>query len=242
MNIMSGQKNYGPNLSTYIAIFCSNIALSGLYPIIPIHIKNMGSDHVAIWSGFIVGVPFLLSALTGPIWSRLAQTFGFKMILSLQSLLVSISLVLQSIATTPLELFITRAGGNLFAGIISSLFAYIAFASPKEYIGKSLTYGSIASSMGFIIGPGLLGSVAAKFGFKQAFLISALTMFIAFIINFVSLPSAKNIAKIKYSFKEFFSKLFGDIHKPRVQKAYFYMLILFALLAIPTTLEGLFFN
>jgi MFS family permease len=224
------------------AIFLANLGLTGIYPMIPLYVKTLNSEHVAVWSGFIIGTPFLMSAIMGPIWARLAQTLGFKMILSLQAFCVALSLFLQSFADTALDLFLVRTIGNFFAGLIGSYFVYITFSSPKDQIGRNLTHGSIAASIGFMLGPGLLGMIAAEFGFKIAFDFSAVVILICLIINMVCLPKHTKLNFSKVKFDGFLSKLFGDIHLPKVRSAYLFVFALFAFLTVPTTLQSLMAN
>jgi MFS family permease len=226
----------------YISMFLANIGLTGIYPILPFYVKSLDNRHVALWSGFIIGVPFLLSAILGPVWSKLAQAMGFRLILAIQAFLIGISLLLQSLANTPLELFVARVAGNIFGGIIASCFAYISISSPKEKLGRNLANGSIASTIGFIVGPALLGVAAARLGFKVAFYASAALLFACFFITLASLPRGGGNKFREIKFAELFSNLFGDVRHSRVQGAYLFVLVLFSLLSVPTTLEALLAN
>lgn len=229
----------GPLFPIFLAIFLANTGLTGIYPLIPLYVKQLDSSYVELWSGLIVGVPFLLSALMGPIWSKLAQTFGYRRVLSLQAFLVAAFLSLQPLAKTAFQLLLIRAFGNLFAGLIAASFGYISFFSNKNQIGRNLAHGSIASSMGFILGPGFLGVVAARFGFESAFHVSSGLLFLTFFLFLFSMPAGPIFNWSQIRFDGFFSRLFGDIHLPRVRNAYLFVLVLFTFLGIPATLEGL---
>src|ERR1700688_3511061 len=64
--------------------FTTIVAMTLLLPFLPIYVEQLGvTDHAEIveWSGIAYGSTFLTAALTAPLWGRLADMYGRKLML-----------------------------------------------------------------------------------------------------------------------------------------------------------------
>ena len=82
-----------------------------LIPFLPMYLtRDLGVDpaSVNIWSGIVFSSTFLISAVMAPIWGRMADKRGKRLMAIRASFLLSISYFLGGIVTTPLELTFMR--------------------------------------------------------------------------------------------------------------------------------------
>ena len=61
--------------------FTTLVSLSMLLPFLPLYVEQLGvtsQDEVVQWSGVAFGITFLATAVTAPLWGKLADRFGRK--------------------------------------------------------------------------------------------------------------------------------------------------------------------
>src|SRR5258707_14550605 len=81
--------------------FTTIVAMTLLLPILPLYVEELGvSDHAAIvqWSGVAYGATFLTAALTAPLWGKLADLYGRKLMLIRASLGMAVIMSLMGMA------------------------------------------------------------------------------------------------------------------------------------------------
>src|ERR1700750_3436577 len=81
--------------------FTTIVGMTLLLPFLPLYVEQLGvSDHAAIvqWSGIAYGATFFSAALTAPLWGRLADRYGRKLMLIRDSLRMAVCMSLFSIA------------------------------------------------------------------------------------------------------------------------------------------------
>src|SRR5580693_482609 len=67
-----------------VGSFTTIVAMTLLLPFLPIYVEQLGvSDPAAIaqWSGVAYGATFFAAALVAPLWGRLADRYGRKLML-----------------------------------------------------------------------------------------------------------------------------------------------------------------
>ena len=87
--------------------FTTIVAMTLLLPFLPIYVEQLGvTDHAAIvqWSGIAYGAAFFSAALTAPLWGRLADRYGRKLMLIRASLGMAIAMSLIGMAHNVWEL------------------------------------------------------------------------------------------------------------------------------------------
>ena len=102
-------------------------------PFLPLYLHQLGVTDVgeiAMWSGISLGVTPALTALLAPLWGRLADRFGRK--LMVERSLVSFVIVMAAMAfvTQPWHVFALRAIQGLFAGYGALTLAMAAESAP----------------------------------------------------------------------------------------------------------------
>ncbi len=109
--------------------FTTLIAMSLLLPFLPLYVEQLGViSHAAIvqWSGIAYGATFLAAAFVAPLWGRLGDRYGRKLML-IRASLGMVTSVWQLVA---LRLFVGIAGGYSSGSMI-----LVATQTPKDKTG-----------------------------------------------------------------------------------------------------------
>jgi len=115
---------------------------------------------VDIWAGVINGSTSFVAAFASPIWGRVADKHGRKLMLLRSSLAIGIFTALMGLATNVWWFFGARAVMGAFAGFSSAAIALVASQVPERRLGYALGWLSTGQLVGSLIGP-VLGGILA---------------------------------------------------------------------------------
>ncbi len=138
-------------------------SISFLSPIIPLMLPGLGVTSVQgvdIWAGVINGSTSFVAAFASPIWGRVADKHGRKLMLLRSSLAIGIFTALMGLATNVWWFFGARAVMGAFAGFSSSAIALVASQVPERRLGYALGWLSTGQLVGSLFGP-VLGGILA---------------------------------------------------------------------------------
>ena len=88
-------------MSACSARFTTIMAMSLLLPFLPIYVEQLGvQGHAAIvqWSGIAYGITFLGAGLLAPVWGKVADLYGRKLILMRACLGMAVAMSLIGVA------------------------------------------------------------------------------------------------------------------------------------------------
>lgn len=156
-------------------------------PFLPLYFQQLGVEDVgdvALWTGLSLGVTPAITALMAPIWGRLADRFGRKIMV--ERSLASFVVVMAAMAwvTAAWQVFALRALQGLFAGYGALTLAMAADVAPKGRVPFAIGIVQTAQRLGPAIGPVLGASVAQVVGLRRAFLVTAGFYVIALVLVF----------------------------------------------------------
>ncbi|MGH7037462.1 MAG: MFS transporter [Stellaceae bacterium] len=147
-----------------VAIQCvMTMAFSMLTPIIPLFLPALGvksASAIDLWSGILGGVTALVAAFASPVWGRIADRRGRKLMLLRSSLAIGVFTALMGLAANVWQFFAFRALMGVFAGFSSAAIALVAAEAPEERLGYALGWLSTGQLVGSLIGPMLGGGLA----------------------------------------------------------------------------------
>ena len=154
-------------------------------PFLPLYIRELGvSDvgEIALWTGVTLGASPAIAALTAPLWGRVGDRFGNKLLV--QRSLVSFIVVMtaMSYVTRPWHLFALRALQGFFAGYGPLTLSMAALSAPREKMALAIGTVQTAQRMGPAIGPVIGGILAPIFGLRNSFVVAAGFYFVALIM------------------------------------------------------------
>lgn len=156
-----------------------------LIPFLPMYLtRELGVDaaSVNIWSGVVFSSTFLVSAVMAPIWGRMADQRGKRLMAIRASLLLSISYFLGGIVTSPLQLTFMRMFQGFASGLWPMELAIMTIYAPPKKLGICLGIMQGALTAGGIIGPLFGGILAEVFGMRMSFFLAAAALFLNFIV------------------------------------------------------------
>jgi MFS family permease len=164
--------------------FTTIMAMTLLLPFLPIYVEQLGvTDHAAIvqWSGVAYGATFFTAALTAPLWGRLADRYGRKLMLIRASLGMAVAMSLIGMAHNVWQLVGLRLLAGLLGGYASGSTVLVAAQTPKAYSGWALGVLSAGIMAGNLVGPLVGGALPPLIGIRSTFLLAGAIIFVTFL-------------------------------------------------------------
>jgi MFS family permease len=164
--------------------FTTIVAMTLLLPFLPLYVAELGvRDPAAIvqWSGIAYGSTFLSAALVAPLWGRLADRFGRKLMLVRASFGMAVAMSLIGMAHNVWELVLLRLFAGFVGGYASGSTVLVATHTPRDRSGWAL--GVLASGImaGGLIGPLVGGLLPPLVGIRRTFWLAGAMIFVAFL-------------------------------------------------------------
>jgi MFS transporter, DHA1 family, multidrug resistance protein len=143
--------------------FIMTMSFSFLTPIMPLFLPVLGvQDEAAIdmWAGILAGSTSFVAVFASPLWGRLADKHGRKMMLLRSSCAIAIFTALMGLSQNVWQCFAARGLMGVFAGFSSTAMALVASQVPEGRLGYSLGLLSTGQLVGSLVGP-VIGGVLA---------------------------------------------------------------------------------
>jgi len=155
-----------------IGSFTTLVAMTLLLPFLPLYVEQLGvKDQAAIvqWSGIAYGATFVTAGLAAPVWGRLADRYGRKLMLIRASLGMTVAMSLMGMAHDVWQLLALRLLTGLLGGYSSGATVLVATETPKNRTGWAL--GMLASGImaGNLAGPLIGGVLPPIIGIRHIF-------------------------------------------------------------------------
>src|SRR5581483_4278947 len=153
-------------------------------PFLPIFVRDLGIQStagIAFWSGLILSISPLISALVGPLWGRLGDRVGMKVMAERATAANSICWFLMAFSQNVYQLLALRALLGFLGGFTSVSVALVTQLSPKEKTGEVIGTLQSAQILSSALGPFFGGLLADYIGIRNTFFVTGLFMTGAFI-------------------------------------------------------------
>jgi MFS family permease len=202
--------------------FATAAGLSLVLPFLPLYIEMLGVHEVgavAQWSGAAFGATFITAALFSPVWGKLADQHGRKLMLLRASLGMAVIMALMGFVQNVYQLFALRLLMGIVSGYISAATILVATQTPSEYSGWALGTLSTGQVSGTLLGPLIGGWLAEVIGLRHVFWVTGGILFIAFFVTHFMIKEEfrRPEQKVELTFKEVWSK----VQNPRAVMAMF---------------------
>ncbi|RWA79927.1 MFS transporter [Mesorhizobium sp.] len=164
--------------------FSTLIAMTLLLPFLPLYVEQLGAEgHAAIvqWSGIAYGATFFAAALVAPLWGRLGDRYGRKLMLVRASFGMAICMSLTGMVESVWQLVLLRLLIGFAGGYSSGSTILVAMQTPKDRSGWALGVLSAGITAGSLVGPLLGGALPPVIGIRETFLLSGGVIFLAFL-------------------------------------------------------------
>ncbi|MDY4919671.1 MAG: MFS transporter [Phascolarctobacterium sp.] len=189
------------NWKIVLGILTANVVMMAagytmLIPFLPMYlIKELGvsMEAVKLWNGAIFSITFLIGGIMAPIWGKLADTKGKKMMAMRAGAGLALSYYLGGVVTSPEQMFCVRVLQGFAAGLWSVCLAIATSLVPLEKLGVSLGVLQAGLTCGNVIGPLLGGSLATLFGMRMSFFVAGSLLTLITIIFYFYIPEPNQL-------------------------------------------------
>src|SRR5882724_167218 len=161
------------NLASLLAVLF--VAFVGFYfsaPFIPFLVRQLGVTDpraVAVWSGVLIGLGPASAAIASPLWGRLADRIGGRLLLVRTVFGFALINMLCAIATTIWQLAVLRLLMGALGGFTAVALALASLSAPPESLTRAIAMAQSTQILGLMVGPALGGLLADHFGIRAAF-------------------------------------------------------------------------
>ncbi|RKN84880.1 MFS transporter [Paenibacillus ginsengarvi] len=172
-------------LNLIVLWFGNFLVMAGMtmiIPFLPLYIQQLGitdPGKVAFWSGIVFAGNFVTSFIFQPIWGKLADRHGRKVMLLRSGFGMALVMVLMGFAGNVWHLFLLRMLNGTISGFVPAAVALMSTTTPREKIGFSMGTLQSGGTAGSILGPFIGGLLAEWVGFRPIFYITGTLLFFA---------------------------------------------------------------
>ena len=167
------------------ASFMGYTGFTLVMPFLPLFIGQLGvSDvgEIAMWTGLSLGITPALTAMLAPLWGRLGDRFGRKIMVERSLVSFVVLFAAMAYVTSVWQVLAVRAIQGLFAGYGSLSVAMAAESAPRDRMPSAIGAVQTAQRIGPGVGPVIGGIFAQVFGLRNAFLATAVFYAVALVI------------------------------------------------------------
>lgn len=163
--------------------FLVNAGTTMIIPFIALYLSQdigvQGEHRIAIWSGVIFAANFVTSFLFQPLWGKLSDQYGRKVMLLRSGFGMAIVFTAMGFATQPWHLLVLRLLNGTISGFNPASISLISSSTPKEKMGFAMGISQSGTVAGSILGPLIGGLMADTVGFRSIFYITGACIFMA---------------------------------------------------------------
>lgn len=170
----------------WLGTFIAGMGFSEVMPFLSLYVDDLGTftkGQLTMYSGVTYAVTFLVIALVSPLWGKLADTKGRKIMLLRSSFGMAIVIGLMGFVSNVWQLIALRFLQGFFAGYIPNATALIAAETPREKSGNALGILTTGYVSGNLIGPVLGGILAQVFSIRWTFILTGIFLIIVFFLS-----------------------------------------------------------
>ncbi|MFC9707716.1 MFS transporter [Paenibacillus sp. NPDC056933] len=163
--------------------FLVNSGMTMITPFLSLYLAKdlgvVGEHEIGIWAGFIFAANFLTSFLFQPLWGKLSDKYGRKIMLLRSGFGMAIVIALMGFAQSPWQLLLLRLLNGTISGFNPAAVALISGTTPKDRMGFAMGISQSGQVAGTILGPLIGGLLADAVGFRPIFYITGGLIFAA---------------------------------------------------------------
>jgi MFS family permease len=162
--------------------FTTLVSLSMLLPFLPLYVQQLGASTpsaVVQWSGVAFGATFFGTAITAPLWGKLADRYGRKPMLVRAAIGMAVVMSLIGMAHSVTELVVLRLAAGLIGGYASASIVMVGTQAPRERAGWALGVLSTGALAGNLIGPLVGGFLPSWVGIRGTFFVGGAMIAVA---------------------------------------------------------------
>ena len=157
------------------------ICYTMIIPFLPIYLLELGvpKADVALWSGLVFGITFLIAGIMAPIWGKIADNKGKKRMALRAGFGIAVCYVLIGLVTDQYQLLMGRALVGFANGFYPAAMTMVSLSVDEKQVGRALGIFQTGLILGNVIGPFLGGAVESVVGMRPVFYVSGVAVLIA---------------------------------------------------------------
>jgi DHA1 family multidrug resistance protein-like MFS transporter len=143
--------------------FVMTLSFTVLSPILPLFLPELGVRAPAaidLWTGILNGTTPFVAAFVSPLWGRLADRRGRKLMLVRSGVAIVVFTALMGVSQNIWEFLAIRVFLGAFAGFSASAITLVASQVPERRLGFALGWLSTGQLVGGLAGPIIGGFIA----------------------------------------------------------------------------------
>jgi DHA1 family multidrug resistance protein-like MFS transporter len=159
-----------------LTVFVAFVGFQFFSPFLPLYIRELGVTdpaRIALWAGLLAAATPGVAGLLSPLFGRLADRFGRKMMLIRSLVGFVIIVALMGVVTSVEQLFLARLLMGLFAGFTPMAMALASVSAPRDRVPAAIGMVQSAQLLSVAVGPAVGGFVASHFGIRYSFFATA---------------------------------------------------------------------
>src|SRR6185295_294204 len=139
-----------------LCVFIAFVGFQFFSPFLPLYVRELGVTdpaRIALWSGLISAVTPAVSGLLAPLFGRLADRFGRKMMLIRSLAGFTVIIALMGLVTSVQQLLVTRILMGFFAGFTPMAMALATVSAPRDKVSVAIARVQGAQLLSVAVGP-----------------------------------------------------------------------------------------
>jgi len=157
------------------------ICYTMIIPFLPIYLLELGvpKADVALWSGLVFGITFLIAGIMAPIWGKIADNKCKKRMALRAGFAIAVSYVLIGMVSNEYELLLGRAFVGFANGFYPAAMTMVSLSVDEKQVGRALGIFQTGLILGNVVGPFLGGAIESIVGMRPVFYVSGIAVLIA---------------------------------------------------------------
>lgn len=166
----------------FAAQMLSAIGFSTIFPFLPNYVEHLGSATGApllLMVTLVFSVQAVAMAIASPVWGALSDRWGRKPMVERAMYGGAVLILLMAFVRSSEELLALRLLQGLVTGVVSAATSLVAATAPRDRLGYAMGVMQTGLWAGVSVGPVIGGLLEFAFGYRAAFVLTAVLLFTA---------------------------------------------------------------
>ena len=173
-------------------IFLASMSWNQIVPFLPRFLEEIGAKgSLYQWTGIIFSAQSLAAIVSAPLWGKLGDSYGRKMMTIRAGVFLCAIYFLMSYCTSPWQLAALRFMNGALTGFIPGSIALIATNTPTGQVARYVATAQSCQAAGQIAGPAIGGFLAMLFLYRGSMRASGVAILVSvlLVLFFVKEPN-----------------------------------------------------
>ena len=169
-----------------------------IMPFVPMYVQMLGVQSqaaAAIWAGIALGISPLVASLAAPVWGRIADRYGLKIMAVRITFALCAIWALTAFAQNVYHLLILRFLLGLLGGFNAFSISLATQLSPQEKVGRVIGTLQAVQISSTAVGPFVGGILAGWIGIRHTFLVTSFLCLLSLVL-FIFLYQDKDASQV----------------------------------------------